>query len=131
MAFISPKVLHCGQTGVQAESEVALVAHLQAEPAGPGWRPAKPFCLEGFRGQRSCCSLLWEPKNLGQVRSQPQLSPLQTLLAAQLSVILESQGHRPVFPPGTQPSFRESLGAHRAASPCGSPLKPLCFDAHL
>lgn len=65
MAFISPKVLHCGQTGVQAESEVALVAHLQAEPAGPGWRPAKPFCLEGFRGQRSCCSLLWEPKNLG------------------------------------------------------------------
>lgn len=63
MAFTSPKVLHCGQAGVQAESEVALVARLQADPAGRGWRPAKPFYLEGCRGQRSCCSLLWELKN--------------------------------------------------------------------
>lgn len=132
MALISPKILHCGQAGVQAESEVAPVAPLQADPAGLDWRSAKPLCLEACRGQGS---LLWPPVGTQELREDEEsAAPLPTAdprLAAQLNVILESQGHRPIFPPGTQPSFREPLGALSAASPCWSPSKPLCCDAYL
>lgn len=68
--------------GVQAES---VVARLQADPAGLGWRQAiLPGSLQGPE------KLLQPPvgtKNKGQVRSQPPLSPVQTLAGRQLSSV--------------------------------------------
>lgn len=82
-SLVSPKVLHCGLAGVQAESVVALVARLQADPAGLGWRQA--ILLGSLQGPEKLLQPPVGTKNKGQVRSQ--LSPEQTPTGRQLSSV--------------------------------------------